>query len=162
MLSSSSVARIASSVVVAAPLYVIASAIATDNGETNRLGRVSRVSAVACLRSLIANRLSASMRRCSCGVSARGSVVMRVEEVESEGLAGVESLGLVAQPTTRNGRAIVSRRKGFMTASLCRLYLRDCSARHCGKLTTPDAVKSGYWLSAEPRRNVCCSDRQTP
>src|SRR5712692_505570 len=132
MLSSSSVERIASCVVVAAPLYVIASAIATDSGETNRLGSVSCVSAVACLSSLIAKRLSASMSRCSCGVSARGSAVIRVEGVESCGLAGgVESVGLVPQPSTRNATAIAGRRKRFMTASLPRLYPYDCCARHC-------------------------------
>jgi len=55
----------------------MASAIATDSGETNRLDSVSRVSAVACLSSLIAKRLSAWISCCSCGVSARGSAVMR-------------------------------------------------------------------------------------
>src|SRR6266480_845369 len=81
--------------------------IATDSGEMNRFGRVSRVSAFTCWSSLIARRLSAWIRLCSWGVSARGNAVIR----------GGGPTGSDEQPPAKTPKAIAARQKRFMTAS---------------------------------------------
>src|SRR6266478_3324397 len=152
MLSSSSVDRIASSVVVAAPLYVMPSAIATDNGDTNRLGRVSRSSLYVSRSSLIAKRLSAWISCCSCAVSARGKAVMR------GGALGLT--GSLLQAITTSSRAIAGRRPDLMTVSLCRRYPRDCRGRHYGAVATRGYAgrrllhRTPHWTTLRPAGNA--------